>query len=113
MTKRKPSDEDENQEAARVVRDATGGDDALPADLEAAWKAWIAGIQDIDERTRTLLRAAFEVGADAASHVSAAELGRRGGLRGGKARADKLDARRRSEIAAKAARSRWRQKDTP
>lgn len=37
----------------------------------------------------------------------AVELGRRGGLKGGKARAAKLSARKRKEIARKAARSRW------
>lgn len=38
---------------------------------------------------------------------AAVELGRRGGLKGGKARAVKLSAKRRSEIAKKAARARW------
>jgi hypothetical protein len=33
--------------------------------------------------------------------------GRRGGLKGGKARATKLTAKQRSEIARKAARARW------
>jgi hypothetical protein len=36
------------------------------------------------------------------------ELGRQGGLRGGKARAEKLTPERRSEIARKAASTRWR-----
>lgn len=39
--------------------------------------------------------------------AAAAALGRRGGLKGGKARAKKLSAKRRSEIAKKAAQSRW------
>ena len=37
----------------------------------------------------------------------AVELGRRGGLKGGKARAAKLAAEERSESARKAARARW------
>ena len=37
----------------------------------------------------------------------AVELGRRGGLIGGKARAEKLSARKRKEIARKAAQARW------
>jgi hypothetical protein len=37
-----------------------------------------------------------------------AQAGRKGGQRGGKARADKLTPERRSEIARKAARARWR-----
>ncbi|MCA1680401.1 MAG: histone H1 [Actinobacteria bacterium] len=35
------------------------------------------------------------------------ENGRRGGLKGGRARADKLSAEERSEIAKKAAQARW------
>jgi len=41
----------------------------------------------------------------------AVELGRRGGLKGGKARAAKLTKKQRSESAKKAARARWRRKD--
>lgn len=37
----------------------------------------------------------------------AVELGRLGGLKGGKARAKKLSAKKRSEIARKAAHARW------
>ncbi len=36
-----------------------------------------------------------------------AKIGRKGGLKGGKARAAKLSAKKRSEIAKKAARKRW------
>jgi hypothetical protein len=39
-----------------------------------------------------------------------AEIGRRGGLKGGKARAKKLTPERRKEIALKAANSRWPKK---
>jgi hypothetical protein len=39
---------------------------------------------------------------------AAVELGRLGGLKGGKARADKLSARRRKAIAKKAATARWK-----
>ncbi len=59
------NDPGENVEAARVVRESTTRDDALPADIEAAWEAWSAGIQGCDERTKILLRAAFEAGIDA------------------------------------------------
>ena len=41
---------------------------------------------------------------------AAAALGRRGGLKGGKARAAKLTAERRSEIAKRAAKTRWGKK---
>lgn len=38
------------------------------------------------------------------------EMGRRGGQKGGKARAQSLSKKERSEIASKAARSRWSKK---
>lgn len=41
---------------------------------------------------------------------AAVELGRLGGLKGGKARADSLTAERRKEIAQKAAGTRWSKK---
>ncbi len=41
---------------------------------------------------------------------AAVELGRRGGLKGGKARAAKLTPEERSESARKAARARWSKK---
>ncbi len=41
---------------------------------------------------------------------AAVALGRLGGLKGGKARAEKLSAKRRKEIAKKAAESRWSKK---
>ncbi len=40
----------------------------------------------------------------------AVELGRRGGLKGGKVRAEKLSPRRRRQIARKAAQARWGRK---
>ena len=41
---------------------------------------------------------------------AAQELGRLGGLKGGKARAEKLTKEQRSEIASKAAKARWDKK---
>lgn len=41
----------------------------------------------------------------------AVALGRRGGLKGGKARADKLTPEQRSEIARRAAQARWKKKE--
>jgi len=40
----------------------------------------------------------------------ARKLGRRGGLKGGKARAEKLSDERKSEIARNAAKARWAKK---
>lgn len=42
---------------------------------------------------------------------AAVALGKLGGLKGGKARAEKLTAKRRIEIAKKAAKMRWSKKD--
>lgn len=42
---------------------------------------------------------------------AAVELGRLGGLKGGKARAESLSAKRRKDIAKAAAKARWKKKD--
>ena len=44
-------------------------------------------------------------------NAHAVALGRAGGLKGGKARAEKLTAEQRKEIAQKAARARWQGKN--
>jgi hypothetical protein len=46
--------------------------------------------------------------ADAEKNPVAVASGRKGGLNGGKARAEKLSSEQRSEIARKAAAARWR-----
>ena len=57
---------DPNEEAARIVRETTRhAEQPLPAGLEAAWAEWSKAIKGLDERTMTLLRAAFEAGAEA------------------------------------------------
>jgi hypothetical protein len=43
-------------------------------------------------------------------YPAAVALGRLGGLKGGKARAEKLSAKKRREIAKKAAKARWSEK---
>ena len=48
--------------------------------------------------------------ADDGKNPAAVQLGRLGGLRGGKARAEKLTAAERSKIAKKAAAARWKRK---
>lgn len=69
---------DTNQLARRIVDIATG---------------------DVDDREPT----PEEQGKDPA----AVSLGRRGGLKGGKARAEKMTAKERSAVARKAAAARW------
>lgn len=56
---------DPNQSAHRVVQQSTAKQESLPAGVEAAWEAWIAGVGKVDDRARALLRAAFEVGVEA------------------------------------------------
>jgi hypothetical protein len=46
--------------------------------------------------------------ADAGKDPAAVALGRKGGLKGGKARAANMTAKQRSESAKKAARARWK-----
>ncbi len=71
------------------------------------------------KRPADLNRLAASIVADATSeepepdpyegkNAAAVELGRQGGLKGGKARAEKLTPEERSEIARKAAQARWR-----
>lgn len=101
---------DENEDAAEVVRQSTERADELPADVEAAWRDWSRRIQGLDDRMRTLLRAAFEAGASAAQAspaTHATQLGRLGASKGGTARAARLSKKRKLEIARKAARTRW------
>lgn len=104
MSARKP---DPNEEAARIVSLATGKPDELPANVEAVWDGWAARIHACDERTKTLARAAFEVGVEAGAKLSASELGKRGAKKGGDARASSLTKARRAEIARTAASKRW------
>ena len=47
---------------------------------------------------------------DQGKDPAAVSLGRRGGLKGGKARAEKMTPKQRSEIAQKAAQARWGKK---
>jgi len=70
-------------------------------------------LEDINEvALRVRQEATGEVRAEEQSekNPAAVALGRLGGVRGGPARAKKLSAKRRSEIARKAARERWRRR---
>ena len=59
-------------------------------------------VQEATEQTESKERPSREFDAKA--------LGRKGGLKGGKARAEKLTPEQRSEIAKKAAQARWSKK---
>lgn len=78
-----PKGEDANQAAFRVVQQATEEDeDVAPPEAELPEK-----------------------------NPAAVALGRLGGLKGGKARAKALTKEQRSEIARKAAKTRWRKEE--
>ncbi len=61
----------------------------------------------VNEATGELVRKAEAEGKDPLAVL----LGQRGGLKGGKARAAKLSAEERKEIAKKAAKARWSKSD--
>lgn len=58
---------------------------------------------DVNVLAASIVEQATKAGKD----PLAVELGRRGGLKGGKVRAKRLSKKRRSEIAKKAAQARW------
>jgi hypothetical protein len=66
---------------------------------------------DVNERAKQvvdeLTGQAPKVDPDEGKDPAAVALGRRGGLKGGRARAEKLTPEQRSEAARKAARARW------
>lgn len=67
--------------------------------------------KDVNVTAFEILKAATESQEPANDHSpkdpAAVALGRLGGLKGGKARAAKLSAKKRSQIAKKAAKARW------
>lgn len=62
---------------------------------------------------RVVQEATGEAEEKPAKEFDAKGLGRKGGLKGGKARAEKLSPEQRSEIAKKAAQARWATKTRP
>ena len=69
--------------------------------------------RDISQLAHAIVKAAIEgePELDDGKNPAAVALGRLGGLKGGKARAQKLSAKRRSDIARKAAKARWQKND--
>ncbi len=80
-SRKKPGPKDLNELAARIVQKATEGDDEP------------------------------EKAPDDGKDPAAVELGRRGGKKGGPARAKKLTSEERSEISRRAAQARWKKED--
>ncbi len=89
---RKKRPADLNQRAFQIVREATGEapPDQTPDDGGTATDAPTAPVKP--ERVKD---------------PAAVALGRKGGLKGGPARAKKLTAEERSEVGKKAAKARW------
>ena len=81
---RKKREHDFSVTAFRVVQEATGQEESEPEKQEAP--------PELTPEER---------------HAAAVALGRLGGKKGGKARAEKLTPEERKEIAKKAARARW------
>jgi len=70
--------------------------------------------RDLNELAAAIVKAATEgepAEKEDTRDPAAVELGRKGGLKGGKARAAKLTPEQRSEIAKKAAAARWALKE--
>lgn len=68
---------------------------------------------DINQRAKNIVDIATGESEDVpppAKNPAAVALGRLGGAKGGKARAEKLSAEKRAEIARKAAQKRWSKK---
>jgi len=71
--------------------------------------------QDLNERAFSIVQQltgeAPRPEPDKEKNPAAVELGRLGGLKGGKARAESLTAKQRTEAATKAATIRWKERD--
>ena len=65
--------------------------------------------RDLNKLAHKIVQVATEGEPDDGKDPAAVALGRKGGLKGGKARAAKLTKKERSEIAKKAAKARWNQ----
>ena len=83
----KKQEQDVNTLAAQIIEEATEG---TSEDKE----------QELEEKSEEVTK-----------NPHAQALGRLGGLKGGKARAAKLSAKRRKEIAQKAAKARWKKEE--
>lgn len=78
--------------------------DMLP-ELKAQWPAILDALEHRDANQSA--KAVLDIITAETGESPAVLLGRRGGLKGGKARAESLTKKRRTEIALKAATARW------
>ena len=91
---------DPNQLAARIVAMSTGQELPAPKDDQG---------EDTEELDREISEEAAKIKKEEpkGKNPAAVALGRLGGMKGGKARAEKLTAEHRSRIASNAAKRRW------
>jgi len=93
------------QQLARKVLDAIVPEGEAPKSKKPARPTKKQDASDIDRADSEGM--AQPQGTPTKKNPAAVALGRLGGLKGGKARAEKLTAKKRSEIAKKAAAARW------
>ncbi len=92
---------DANALAARIVAMSTGTE---PSDLSAVTGAQVGNPPILPEENPAK--------PEKEKNPAAVALGRLGGLKGGKARAEKLSKEKRAEIAKKAASIRWQHRES-
>ena len=111
-SKKRPEDDvdDPNVTAFNVVQQATEECATGPERLADLIQEIKDGL-DAGETLESLGEKFWPRIQDLTRGSAAAEMGRRGGKKGGKARAKKLTKERRSEIARNAAAARWKAKD--
>lgn len=63
--------------------------------------------RDVNQLARSVMRRIEELADTGTKNPAAVALGRRGGLKGGRARMDSMTAKERQELAKKAAKARW------
>jgi hypothetical protein len=108
MPKRSSKKQKDPQQIARSVLDAVDPT-AEPKKTKPARPAKKADAAEIDRAESEGMAQPQGLPAKP-KNPAAVALGKLGGLKGGKARAEKLSARKRAEIARKAAVARWSQK---
>jgi len=67
--------------------------------------------RDTNQMAKSVINRTLELSGEREKDPAAVALGRKGGLKGGKARMGQLSAEERSKLAATAARARWSKRD--
>ena len=106
--KKKPRPEDPNQRAASIVRESTAEDPPSHDEMRVAMRTLEERFRADTEALADLAVLRDWIEAEDGRHVTAASLGRKGGLKGGMVRAARLSPEERTEIAKKAAAARWK-----